>query len=316
MSPPSKLRSSATPHRMYNLRASNTNNPYRQNLNTRPSPNVQTCSLMKLPLELRNMVYNLALPEEWDGKSPELIKALRQFRMLYDEALLVFHKKEYIFVLGKGNNWSFEGMSTRTIATIKAVKIMVTEDIWLHPKIGWHSIEILSEHERHDFCLHHFVKNCTVAKDVKSVVLDCRPRTINLFYFFIRELAYYTSGFSSLTKVTTSYPLKPFHPAINFKDDNRLIHAENNNKVMQHLLPKYADTLFGVKNRLVKKMVDEVNKDGTTTLRKFVHRDMYVWDVDGEKVDKWGEKIDAKENDGETTKTLTKVVLLADYDSH
>lgn len=81
---------------------------------------------MKLPLELRQMVYNLALPEEWDGKSPELIKGLRAFSALYDEAMLAFHKKEYVFILGKGNKWSFEGMSIKTIATIKAVKIIVT----------------------------------------------------------------------------------------------------------------------------------------------------------------------------------------------
>ncbi|KAF8854127.1 hypothetical protein BDZ45DRAFT_693731 [Acephala macrosclerotiorum] len=310
MAQPTRLRSSTTPRPTYNLRITKNDNPYRRNTNTRPSPNLQTCSLIKLPHELRNMVYNLALPDEWDGKSPELIKGLRSFRVLYDEAMLAFHKKGYVFILGKGNNWSFEGMSTKTIATIKAVKIMVTDDIRLHPRIEWDSLDLLSVGEGYDLCLYDFVRNCTIAKDVKSVILDCRPRTFNLLYFFIRELAYYTSGFSSLTKVTTWFPLKPVPSLAHIKDDDREIHAESNDKVMQHLLPVYADALFGVKHRLVKTIEDELKEDGSTHLRKFVYRDMYVWDIDGEKVNMHGQ---VEEDQGEKMKTLKHVVLHPQY---
>lgn len=171
-------------------------------------------------------------------------------------------------------------------------------------------MDLLSFGERYDFCLCDFIKNCTVAKDVKSVALDCRPHTTNLFYFFIRELAYYTSGFSNLTKVTTWFPLKPIPSLAHIKDDDRDIHAESNDKVMQQLLPAYVDALFGVKHRLVKTMEDEVDNDGTAHPRKFANRDIYVWDVDGEKVNVHGQ---AEENKGEKMKTLKHVVLHPQY---
>lgn len=81
---------------------------------------------MKVPVELRRMIFDLALPDEFDGTTPELLRGFRQFGMLYDEALSAFHNKNYTFVLNKTNNWSFDHLDPKVLATIKTVKLTVT----------------------------------------------------------------------------------------------------------------------------------------------------------------------------------------------
>lgn len=117
---------SAPPQERRSLRAPNTKNKYSKHGALRQSANIKGCTLMKVPLELRQMIYELALPEEWDGKTPEIIAALRQYGALYDEVMTAFHKKEYAFVLHAGNGWSFDGMIPKVLATIKTVRVVVT----------------------------------------------------------------------------------------------------------------------------------------------------------------------------------------------
>ncbi|KAE8448356.1 hypothetical protein EG329_009600 [Mollisiaceae sp. DMI_Dod_QoI] len=272
----------SAPHRVYSLRAHKASNPYSKNFNNRQSTNSQTCTLMKLPVEIRDMIFKLSLPTEWNGKTPEVIKALRQFVLLYEEVMKIFYKRQYVYVLHQKNNWSFSGMEPKVIATIKAVKLMVTEGIALVQRVSWDSPNFLDENTPTRFCLYNLVENCTVAKDVKSVVLDCRPRTINLFSWFLRYFPHFISGFSNLKQVTVSHPLWPDPSLAHVNDDDRRIVPDQDAFMMQAFLP-FADDKLGVKHKLEKGLPDELEEDGNRTSRKFVDRDRWVWVADESK---------------------------------
>lgn len=111
------------PTHSYALRPQNPENPFSKD---RPSANVEQCKLVKLPREIRELIYKFALPEEWEGKPPVIIEALRQFRLLYDEAMIIWHKMDYAWILRKENNYSFLDLSPKMISNIRNIKIVVT----------------------------------------------------------------------------------------------------------------------------------------------------------------------------------------------
>jgi hypothetical protein len=50
------------------------------------------------------MIYNLVLPDSWDGTTHSFIAALRPDQFLYEEALQVFYKTN-TFSLTKDSDW-------------------------------------------------------------------------------------------------------------------------------------------------------------------------------------------------------------------
>jgi hypothetical protein len=126
MASPTKSDSPAPSRTYRSLRAPNVKNRYSKHNSHRQSVNLKGCTLIRLPVELRNIIYDLTLPDEWDGKTPEIIAALRQFGVLYDEVMEAFHEKKYAFMLHAGNDWSFKNMDPKVIATIHSVKLVIT----------------------------------------------------------------------------------------------------------------------------------------------------------------------------------------------
>jgi hypothetical protein len=71
------------------------------------------------------MIILLALPDEWNGKTPEIIIALRADSALYAEAIQAFGKMGYAYVLRRENDWSFGDMKNSAISMVKKVKIVI-----------------------------------------------------------------------------------------------------------------------------------------------------------------------------------------------
>ena len=60
----------------------------------------------------------------WNGKTPNLIKALRPDRKLYTEALRVFYNHN-VFIFHRRNGWSFSDMTKEAVLSFEKVKIVV-----------------------------------------------------------------------------------------------------------------------------------------------------------------------------------------------
>ena len=55
---------------------------------------------------MREVIILLALSNEWNGKTPEIMQALRVDRKIHAEAMQAFHKMGYAYVLCRENNWA------------------------------------------------------------------------------------------------------------------------------------------------------------------------------------------------------------------
>jgi hypothetical protein len=88
-------------------------------------PIKMSCTLYKVPSEMREAIILLALPDEWNGKTPEIIKALRIDRKLHAEAMQAFNKMGYAYVLRRENDWGFGDMKESAISMIRKVKIII-----------------------------------------------------------------------------------------------------------------------------------------------------------------------------------------------
>ena len=89
--------------------------------------------LRAFPPEIRNRIYDAAC--DFEGKMPDLIKALRQDQNLYKEVMHVFLASN-AYTLHKKNSWTFGDMSKgaldciqRLDITIWLVNIVTTYDI-------------------------------------------------------------------------------------------------------------------------------------------------------------------------------------------
>ncbi|TVY89155.1 hypothetical protein LAWI1_G005798 [Lachnellula willkommii] len=67
---------------------------------------------------------------EWNGKTPDLIKALRPDKKLYQEALYIFYRNNR-FVLHKGNGWTFGDMTKKAVLTFTKITIVVEDGMVL-----------------------------------------------------------------------------------------------------------------------------------------------------------------------------------------
>jgi hypothetical protein len=77
----------------------------------------------RLPPEIRDQVFR-PFCSKWNGRIPNLIKALRPDEKLYHEILDIFYKNN-IFVLHRGNGWTFGDMMKKAVLTFTNMKIIV-----------------------------------------------------------------------------------------------------------------------------------------------------------------------------------------------
>jgi hypothetical protein len=84
----------------------------------------KACILYRCPPEAREVVLK-PLCNEWNGKMPGIIKALRQDKPLYEEVMGVFLKVNHTFVLYKKNDWDFGDVKKNVILGIKKIKIII-----------------------------------------------------------------------------------------------------------------------------------------------------------------------------------------------
>jgi hypothetical protein len=84
-----------------------------------------SCTLYKIPPEMREAIILPTLPDEWTGETPEIIKAFRVDRKPHAEAMRAFHKMGYAYVLHRENDWGFGDMKRSAISTAKKVKIII-----------------------------------------------------------------------------------------------------------------------------------------------------------------------------------------------
>jgi hypothetical protein len=86
------------------------------------------CTLIKLAPEIRNMIFELKV--SWNGKTPEIIKALRPAPILYHEALDMLCRN-FTFRLSYDNNWMVEKwspyMSINAIRSIRNLQVEIDE---------------------------------------------------------------------------------------------------------------------------------------------------------------------------------------------
>lgn len=66
------------------------------------------------------MIFKLALPKFWNGKTPSLIVALRGQQELYFEALEIYQKTDN-FQLGSYNVDLFKALPEKVFANIKTM---------------------------------------------------------------------------------------------------------------------------------------------------------------------------------------------------
>jgi hypothetical protein len=88
-----------------------------------PSGNNMTSTLHRLPVELWEEIFK-PLCADWNGKTPNLIKALRPDKKLYNEALRVFYKYN-MFIFHRRNGWSFGDMTKEAVLSLEKVKIII-----------------------------------------------------------------------------------------------------------------------------------------------------------------------------------------------
>jgi hypothetical protein len=81
------------------------------------------CSLNILPPEMRLKIFKLVLSDQWEGKVPALIKALRPVNKLYQEAITMFFTRSKRFRLHQGNDWKFGNMSDKVLSSIGRISI-------------------------------------------------------------------------------------------------------------------------------------------------------------------------------------------------
>jgi len=74
---------------------------------------------------MREVIILLALSNEWNGKTPEIMQALRVDRKIHAEAMQAFHKMGYAYVLCRENNWGLGDMKKSAISTANKVKIII-----------------------------------------------------------------------------------------------------------------------------------------------------------------------------------------------
>jgi hypothetical protein len=111
-------------------------------------------TLKTVPKELRLMIFEELLGgEEWNGKTPNVIKALRTERdhEVYYEVLTIFHRMNHSYILSERNDWGFIDMSKEMIATIGRVTIEIR---YAEPSVEDTASRIVTDKDRLSAALH------------------------------------------------------------------------------------------------------------------------------------------------------------------
>ncbi|CAL3962120.1 unnamed protein product [Diplocarpon coronariae] len=232
-------------------------------------------SLYQLPVELREMILILALGSKWTGQMPALVKALRCDKNLHAECMRIWYKEEHTYILHSKNNWSFLDMPKEIIATITRVKIIIDENIALHPLLRWSDMEVLQE--RFPMSCHDLSLTAALAPSITSVTLECHPKSTNLYFWFPQKFTQYLSGFSSLTHVAVTCPIKPNARASDGgMDEEGTIDSEWQEATMKRCV-ETANEALGVVAKLGAVYADEMYWYGRRVPRNIENREVWVW---------------------------------------
>jgi hypothetical protein len=132
------------------------------------------------------------------------------------------------------------------------------------------------------FCLRELTSNCAVAKNVKSVVLDCRPTCESLWAWYNHNFSNYIAGFTNLTKVTFSVPLKPSTAGPVANPNDQLIFADLDEQIALAVCKK-VNKLLGVEYITIKQVPDVFDGKGNIVAIKYSDRYKFVWEADTKK---------------------------------
>ncbi|KAK2628198.1 hypothetical protein QTJ16_002844 [Diplocarpon rosae] len=236
---------------------------------------IMNATLYRLPFELRDMIWTFCLDSEWTGQMPALVKALRCDKNLHAECMRAWYKEKHTYVLHSENNWSFLDMPEKVISTITKVKIIIDEHIALHPLLRWSDMEVLRE--RFPMSCHDLSLTAALAPSVTSVTLDCRPTSTNLYFWFPQKFTQYLSGFSSLTHVAVTCPIKPSAKASEGGiDEEGMVDSEWQESTMSRCV-ETANEALGVLAKLGAVYADGKYWYGRRVPRKFVNREVWIW---------------------------------------
>ncbi|KAH9215429.1 hypothetical protein DL95DRAFT_408606 [Leptodontidium sp. 2 PMI_412] len=234
----------------------------------------------KLPAELREMIFSRALSDEWTGKIPALIKAVRTEDLIYDDCIAAWYKQNHTYVLHAKNNWSFLDMKPEAIATITKVKIMIDENITLHPLLRWIDMKVVRN--RNPMSLNDLAITANLATSVTSVTLDCRPTSTNLYYWYPQKFSLFFSGFKHLKYAAVTCPIRPnARPdeggiGIIAHIEDGLICPQWQERTMANGI-KEANSCLGVFAKLDRVYADKFDARGKQLYRKFEDREKWVW---------------------------------------
>ncbi|KAH7364112.1 hypothetical protein BKA65DRAFT_472453 [Rhexocercosporidium sp. MPI-PUGE-AT-0058] len=234
----------------------------------------------KFPAELREMIFMEAFRDEWTGKTPALIKAVRMEDQIYAECMDAWYKQNHTYVLHAKNNWSFLDMKPHAIATIAKIKIMIDENIALHPLLRWVDMQVVQT--RAPMSLNDLAITAALATSVTSITLDCRPTCTNLYYWYPQKFSLFFSGFKRLKYAAVTCPIRPnARPEDGgvgsvARIEDGMISSQWQEKTMANGIEE-ANSKLGSKVKLDRVYVDKFDILGKRLLRKFEDRDMWVW---------------------------------------
>ncbi|CZT49839.1 uncharacterized protein RSE6_10733 [Rhynchosporium secalis] len=234
----------------------------------------------KLPAELRVMIFTLALGDEWNGKTPALIKALRTEENVYTACMVSWYKQDHTYTLHEKNSWSFRDMSANAISTITKVKIVIDEQIALHPLLRWSDMRVVDD--RLPMSLHDLAVTAKLGTSITSVSLDCRPSCTNLYYWYPQKFFLYLSGFKSLKYAAVTCPIRPGGRVMEGgvgrveKIEDGMVCSMWQANSMRNGVEKTNEMLGGMA-KMGRVYADKIDKRGETLHRRFQEREMWVW---------------------------------------
>jgi hypothetical protein len=77
--------------------------------------------LRAAPVEIRQMIFRLCL--DYEGETPNLLKALRHDSGLHMEAVLIYNKINAKLTLNLANNWSVAGAEQSKLKCVRILQI-------------------------------------------------------------------------------------------------------------------------------------------------------------------------------------------------
>ncbi len=125
-------------------------------------------------------------------------------------------------------------------------------------------------------------ETAALATSVTSVVLDCRPTTTNLYFWYPQKFTLYLAGFANLTHVAISCPVKPNAPiqeggvGEGVRDVDGWIDSEWQQLSMSGCV-EAGNQALGSAAKLERVYADDLGNFGISGTRKFEDRDVWIW---------------------------------------